>query len=129
LRSQVGQAGTQDRLPLTPAITSTHIPAASTRGSRMMACAASGSRISGRLPSHASVLMRMPIANSISRYASEIGTLLRRRAKSNPQIPSTRYNALTGSSCPQSTARIIDDRGVNTISVKYAAAITATNVR
>jgi hypothetical protein len=67
LRSQCGHAGTHDRLPLTPAMTRMHIPAASTRGSRTTACAASGSRISGRLPSHASVLMRMPIANSISR--------------------------------------------------------------
>jgi len=79
-RSQVGQTGTHESVPLTPAITRTHIPAASARGSRTTACAASGSRIKGRLPSHASRLIPMPIANSISRYANEIAALRCRRA-------------------------------------------------
>jgi len=75
--------------------------------------------------------MPMPIANSISKYAREIGTLRRRRAKSNPEIPSRRYSPQSGSSRAHEISSIIimSVRGVSAISVRYAAAITATNVR
>jgi hypothetical protein len=66
-RNQAGQSGTQVRLPLTPAITSMHMRTAQILGSRVTACAAIGSRISGRSPPGAMLLIFMPIPNSISR--------------------------------------------------------------
>ena len=67
LRSQSGQAGTHDRLPLTPAITTTQTATAQNRGKSETACAASGNRIRGIMLPQARLLIRMPIANSSSR--------------------------------------------------------------